>query len=351
MRMHLPRWSAVAVSAGLAFASLPAAADTIDPLTFDGTLAVGESVTIRKTVTVDEGRPTSAKVDVFFLSDTTGSMGGVINAVKANASAILSNLSGLGDVQFGVGEYRDVGDPFVFRTNTALTDNSAAVQAGINQWFASGGGDTPEANLFALESAAEDTDWRDGSTRIAVWFGDAPGHDPRAGSTEASATAALLAENIRVLAVNSSALDATGQATRITDATGGDLFNLVGSGASISDVIDDLINAVFASYTTVALDASAAPAGVGVAISPVSITGDFDRSIERTFEFDVTFTGLAPGTYDFPIHALVDGGTVATETDRIVVTGGGGTPVPEPGTLALLGAGLFGLAGMARRRG
>ena len=135
--------------AALLMLPMAAMADSITPADYSATLAVGESVTITKTVTITP-EVTSALVDVFFLTDSTGSMGGLINSVKTSASAILAATSGLGDVAYGVGEYRDVGDAFVYRTNTAITDNTVAVQTGINAWFASGGGDLPEANLYAL---------------------------------------------------------------------------------------------------------------------------------------------------------------------------------------------------------
>ena len=153
-----------------------ALADSVAPATYSDTLAIGESVTIGTTVTVDAGGPDSATVDVFFLADSTGSMGGQIAQAKANANTIISSLSGLGDVHFGVGEYKDTFDAFTYRTNTALTGNTSAVTAGINAWSASGGGDFPEANLIGLERVAKETAWRDGSTRIVVMFGDAVGH-------------------------------------------------------------------------------------------------------------------------------------------------------------------------------
>jgi len=70
-----------------------AMADSITPLTFTGSGLTGASYTVHKTVTVSAGTPTTAQGDIFFLSDTTGSMGGVISAVKTNASSILSSLS------------------------------------------------------------------------------------------------------------------------------------------------------------------------------------------------------------------------------------------------------------------
>lgn len=326
--------------AALALAPFALLADSVTPDSYTDTLNVGESVTIKKTVTVDAGRPTSAKVDVYFLTDSTGSMGGEITAVRNAASTILSNTAGLGDVAFGVGEYRDITDAFTFRHNVGgshLTTDQGTAQAGINLWGAGGGGDFPEANLFGLESVASETGWRAGSTRILVWFGDAPGHDPRAGSTEASATAALTGENIVVQAFNTGSLDSTGQATRITNATGGTLFNGPINTANVIAQIDAAIDATFANYNTVALDTSGAPAGVTVNVVPGSHNGAFDRSIARDFEFDVTFTGVTPGVYNFPINATVDGGIVAVETDNITVVGVS-DPVPDAGsTLAFLG--------------
>jgi len=337
---------------------MPASADSINPVAVYGTLGVGSSATITKTVTVSAGTPTAAQGDVFFLCDTTGSMGGTINSVKTNASAILTGLSVYGNISTGAGSYKDFptspwGDSsdFPYRLDAAI-GSSASTQAGINTWSASGGYDTPEAEIYALKQAATTggVDWRAGSTKFVLWFGDAPGHEPSntagyPGPSTADTIASLQAAGIKVYAfdVGGGGLNSYGQATAITSATGGAYY--VGFGSGIVDTIVAAIGEGFSTYSVVGLEIPAL-AGLDIDVVPVSYTGSYDRSVERTFTFDVTFTGVAPGTYDFSIFGTVDGGRVAEEIDSIMVVG---TAVPEPATLLLLGFGIAGLAGIRRK--
>jgi hypothetical protein len=335
------------LAGGVAFA------DSITPDSFSATVNVGDSVTIHKTVTIDSAPPTSALVDVFFLTDSTGSMGGTITSVRNAATQIMTQVSGLGNVAFGCGEYRDVGDAFTYRTSTDITSNTAAVQAGINTWTAGGGGDYPEANLYALQQVADTASWRENSTRILVWFGDAPSHDPSVGVTEGAATAALVDNNIRVQAMNVgyAGMDGYGQATRIANATDGNIYSGTLNPSNVVSVITSAITSTFMNYSNVSLDLSAVPAGLTATVTPAAgYTGAYDRSATRTFEYDVTLTGATAGTFNFSINALVDGGIVASELDSITVNNGGGpAPVPEPATMLLIGTGLLGVAGLKKR--
>lgn len=124
----------------------------------------------------------SNKVDVLFAIDSTGSMGGAINAAKNSANVIAQSIrSTLPDSHFGVIDFRDFADgppwPTIIRQN--ITGDTAAVSAAISLIFASGGGDTPEAYTDVVFTAADSSKihWRSGATRILVVIGDAPPHD------------------------------------------------------------------------------------------------------------------------------------------------------------------------------
>jgi len=341
-------------------------ADAISPASYTDTLAVGESVTITKTVTIDDAPSAEAPVDVFFLFDTTGSMGEVIDTAKSTASDVLTGISSFGSLNYGVGVYEDFpvnpfgadaddprGPDTPYDLLQDITGDTTAAQDAIDSITLGNGWDFPESQLHALTEVANTTAWRDDSTRIVLWFGDEPGHEgdeagyPGDDTTESTITA-LQAENVTVVGIDYRNLDGTGQATDITDATDGLLTDGTTDPDAFVDLIVNAISDIFEEYSEVTLDVVGDTSGVDVAIDPVEYTGEYSRASTETFEFDVTFTGLAPGTYDFDIRAMVDGGVVAIEDDLITVPGGP-EPVPEPATLILLGTGLAGLVGARRR--
>jgi hypothetical protein len=333
-----------AVSALLAPAAVAAAAPPgVDPATVDLTLSPGQSATVTKHVTTSAVPPNP---DLVLLADTTGSMGGAIANVRANANAITGDvLAAQPTAQFGVAEYKDFTDSVPFKVNQGITADTAAVQAGTNQWVASGGGDTPEADLNALyELATGAVTFRPDGTRIIAWFGDAPSHDPSGGHTLAQTIDVLKAANIRVVAVNVGALDAAGQASAIATATGGVLLNNVPSN-QVSQAILDGIKSIEVTVTPKVtscdpqLTLTNTPASVKVASGDVA-----------TFTETVTAAAsAAPGTYHCSVDYLVDGvsrGFVETTTVRVlglsindvtVNEGSGGAPVPATFTVSLLG--------------
>ena len=317
--------------------------DTIAPTTFTATIGVGGTAQVKKIVTV--GQQSGVPVDILFLVDATGSMGPAIAAVRDGFASTVTAVNGFAsNVQFGVANYLDSftcpGDPYAFQLTQNLTSNTALVQAALNNVAQipvntpSLGCDEPESGIFGLQSAAASTSWRAGSKRIIVWVGDAPSHDPAGPSTEATAIAALTLNNVEVIAASANSgfgLDApclsapcaaapknSNLAVRVTAATGGvDLGQF--SPAGILTAVENAIATALQSYSSVCLSVPSLPAGVTVTITPPCITGSFSRATTSTFNFNVTFTGTAPGVYPFPINALIDGGIAATEQDIITV--------------------------------
>ena len=215
---------ALLLSTGLAFAGA-------DPPVVNETLNPGDVFVVNKTVTTP---PIPPNPDVCFLADTTGSMGTALANVQANATSVMNTVVATQpSAQFCVAEYRDIFDGLpvggYLRLNQSMTGSIPAAQAAINTWSPGGGGDTPEAQIPALDHLATSgsVGFRTGSTRIIAWFGDSNGHDPRAGVSLAMAIASLQAANIKVVAVPVTAggngLDNGGQATAVVTATGGSL--------------------------------------------------------------------------------------------------------------------------------
>jgi hypothetical protein len=124
------------------------------------------------------------QVDLAFIIDTTGSMGGFIGAAQQHMIALLDSLVRDPlfplDLRVAVVEYRDhppQDNTFASRPHP-FTSNLAEVQNTINTLKPDGGGDAPESVYDGL-ACASTLDWRPYSRRIAVLIGDAPPHDTR----------------------------------------------------------------------------------------------------------------------------------------------------------------------------
>ena len=347
----------------LSTSSASAFSASITPDSFEATIAVGETVTVTKTVTTDKGG--ASKVDVFFLADNTGSMGGVINNVRSAAESILNGLTAaITDVAFGVARY--LGDPSETSVNfnsaydvlQPITSVGATAVDSMDDWFASGGGDSPEANFYAIQQASaegantdgigstdpvggggtgEATGWRAGAAKVLLWFGDVNSHTTTV--DEAEAIQAAIDNGVTVIAFNSgssgSGIDSLSQATNVSFATGGSLINDFSSlsGVALTDVV---LNSIDLATTTLDLDLFTIgdSSGLDVSFTCMSIEGCDDVEGGESREFEMSITGLAAGVYDFDVG--VTGIADLFENDLITVTG-----VPAPSTITFFGSVLL----------
>lgn len=95
------------------------------------------------------------QADVAFVMDTTGSMGSAINNLKsAIQGTLMAQLQALiPNVGLAVVDYKDFGssDPWAVKVRQGVTTNLALAQAGVSPMTATGGGDTPEAAIGAMQ--------------------------------------------------------------------------------------------------------------------------------------------------------------------------------------------------------
>jgi len=120
------------------------------------------------------------KVEVVFVLDTTGSMGGLIQAAKEKIWSIASNMASAQpapEIRMGLIAYRDRGDNYVTKV-IDLSSDLDSVYAALMDFQADGGGDGPESVNLALREAVEKIHWsQDGQVYKTVFLvGDAPPH-------------------------------------------------------------------------------------------------------------------------------------------------------------------------------
>jgi len=124
--------------------------------------------------------PARPHVEVAFVLDTTGSMGGLIQAAKEKIWAIANTLASAKpapDIKMGLVGYRDRGDVYVTKL-TDLTDDLDAVYEELMRFQADGGGDSPESVNQALNEAVTKINWSKDEKAYKVIFlvGDCPPH-------------------------------------------------------------------------------------------------------------------------------------------------------------------------------
>lgn len=111
------------------------------------------------------------KVDVVFVLDDTGSMGGEIRGAKQNIRGFAEDLENESiDARYGLITFKDD-----IEVDQELTGDIDTFQESLDAVRASGGGDAREDNFDALERATE-MDYRSGAKRVIVDITDERAH-------------------------------------------------------------------------------------------------------------------------------------------------------------------------------
>ena len=119
-------------------------------------------------------------IEVCFVLDTTGSMGGLIDGAKRKiwtiANGIVAAEKGA-KVKFALVPYRDRNDEYVTKIFD-LTDDLDKVYGDLQSFTANGGGDGPESVNQALDEAVNKVAWTPGDEvrKFIFLVGDAPPH-------------------------------------------------------------------------------------------------------------------------------------------------------------------------------
>ncbi len=122
----------------------------------------------------------SKSIEVCFVLDTTGSMGGLIDGAKKKIWTIANSIVAAdpkAQVKFALVPYRDRGDQYITRVFD-LTDDLDAVFANLQSFTADGGGDGPESVNQAIDDATNKVTWSADAEAVKFLFlvGDAPPH-------------------------------------------------------------------------------------------------------------------------------------------------------------------------------
>ena len=115
-------------------------------------------------------------LDVVIVFDSSGSMKGEIDEVKARIQRIGNALNQMiRKARISICTYRDKGDDYVVK-GLPLTNSIGEVVTYLNGIDAKGGGDHPEAVDEGLKWAIENNQFNRSARKVILLFGDAPPH-------------------------------------------------------------------------------------------------------------------------------------------------------------------------------
>ncbi|MDD1759355.1 MAG: VWA domain-containing protein [Methanothrix sp.] len=202
------------------------------------------------------------KVDIALVFDTSNSMGGEINELKALANKFASDLEA-SNIDYGLGlvEFRDFpltcgesqrsqcgspGDlPYRAAENGAITSDIRIFSSWLKEIKAGGGGEVgPEAVLAALRHADSDLLWRDDAERVIIALTDAGPHPDGSccnaeGDTLEGTISALADEGTKAYIIGPD----HPSLKKIASETGGQFYE-IRSGLSLRPLLEEIAQAM-----------------------------------------------------------------------------------------------------------
>ena len=127
-----------------------------------------------------DAKADAPRIEVCFVLDTTGSMGGLIQGAKTKIWSIVQEMQAADPqpaLKMGLVGYRDRGDAYVTQVH-ALSNDIDDLYDKLIAFEAQGGGDTPESVNQALHEAVTQMPWSKDKDvyRVVFLVGDAPPH-------------------------------------------------------------------------------------------------------------------------------------------------------------------------------
>ncbi|MBI5624263.1 MAG: VWA domain-containing protein [Elusimicrobia bacterium] len=177
-------------------------------------------------------------IEVVFVLDTTGSMGGLLEGAKRKIWSIVNDMAEgkpTPKIKMGVVAYRDRSDQYLTQVEP-LTANLDAVYEKLLALRAQGGGDGPEDVLTALDHAVSKAGWSSTprTLRIVFLVGDAPPHEDYTDVPPYAKTVqAAVLKGIKVNAIRCGTDAATGQAWQSIARLGEGKFFTIDQGGGV----------------------------------------------------------------------------------------------------------------------
>lgn len=160
------------------------------------------------------GSDTRDTLEMVFVLDTTGSMGGLIDGAKQRIWGIINDVMQKPTkprVRVGLVAYRDNGDDYVTKL-LPITEDLDKAYTTLMDYRAGGGGDTPENVRKALAEGVRGAGWskaRRGLAQIVFLVGDAPPQNYAQEPDVLITTAEAVRKNMIVNTIQCGNLDGT----------------------------------------------------------------------------------------------------------------------------------------------